>query len=63
MNYYDNFYEGLNDNRNLLYKQMDTVSSLNKLFTTLSKNKMTPHLRFRAQVPFHCPQHMQYLKV
>ena len=36
MNYYDNFYEGLNDNRNLLYKQMDTVSSLNKLFTTLS---------------------------
>lgn len=35
MNYYDNFYEGLNDNRNILYRQIDTVSSLNKLLSTL----------------------------
>ncbi len=36
MNYYDNFYEGLNDNRNHLYRQIDTVSSLNKLSSTLN---------------------------
>lgn len=36
MNYYDNFYEGLNDTRNHLYRQIDTVSSLNKLLTTLN---------------------------
>lgn len=35
MNYYDNFYEGLNDNRNFLYRQSDTVSTLNKLSSTL----------------------------
>jgi DNA-binding ferritin-like protein len=35
MNYYDNFYEGLNDTRNLLYRQIDTVSTLNKLLSTL----------------------------
>ena len=35
MNYYDNFYEGLNDNRNLLYRQIDTVSTMNKLLSTL----------------------------
>ena len=35
MNYYDNFYEGLNDNRNLLYRQIDTVSSMNKLLSTI----------------------------
>lgn len=35
MNYYDNFYEGLNDNRNMLYRQIDTVSNLNKLLSTL----------------------------
>lgn len=35
MNYYDNFYEGLNDSRNLLYRQMDTVSIMNKLLSTL----------------------------
>lgn len=39
------------------------ASRKSKPFTTLSKNKMTPHLCFRAQVPFHCPQHTQYLKV
>ena len=35
MNYYDNFYEGLNDNRNFLYRQIDTVSAMNKLLSTL----------------------------
>jgi len=35
MNYYDNFYEGLNDSRNLLYRQIDTVSTMNKLSSTL----------------------------
>ena len=35
MNYYDNFYEGLNDNRNLLYRQIDTVAALNKLLSTI----------------------------
>ena len=35
MNYYDNFYEGLNDNRNILYRQIDTVSTLNKLLSTI----------------------------
>ena len=35
MNYYDNFYEGLNDNRNLLYRQIDTVSAMNKLLSTI----------------------------
>jgi len=35
MNYYDNFYEGLNDNRNILYRQIDTVSTMNKLLSTL----------------------------
>lgn len=35
MNYYDNFYDGLNDNRNLLYRQIDTVSTMNKLLSTL----------------------------
>lgn len=35
MNYYDNFYEGLNDSRNMLYRQIDTVSTLNKLLSTL----------------------------
>ena len=35
MNYYDNFYEGLNDNRSLLYRQSDTVSIMNKLLSTL----------------------------
>lgn len=35
MSYYDNFYEGLNDNRNLLYRQIDTVSTMNKLLSTL----------------------------
>lgn len=35
MNYYDNFYEGLKDSRNLLYRQIDTVSTMNKLLSTL----------------------------
>lgn len=35
MNYYDNFYEGLSDNRNILFRQIDTVSTLNKLLSTL----------------------------
>jgi hypothetical protein len=35
MNHYDNFYEGLTDNRNLLYRQIDTVSTMNKLLSTL----------------------------
>lgn len=35
MKYYDDFYDGLKDNGNILYRQIDTVSSLNKLFSTL----------------------------
>lgn len=35
MDYYDNFYEGLTDSRNLLYRQTDTVSAMNKLLSTL----------------------------
>ena len=35
MNYYDDFYEGLNDSRNFLYRQIDTVAILNKLLSTL----------------------------
>lgn len=35
MDYYDNFYEGLTGNRNLLYRQTDTVSAMNKLLSTL----------------------------
>lgn len=35
MNHYDNFYEGLNDKRSLLYRQIDTVSTMNKLLSTL----------------------------
>ena len=35
MNYYDNFYEGLNDSRKLLYRQIDTVSIMNKLLSTI----------------------------
>lgn len=35
MNAYDNFYEGLNDKRNILYRQMDTVSMMNRLLSTL----------------------------
>lgn len=35
MSYYDNFYDGLQDNRNMLYRQIDTVSTLNKLLSTL----------------------------
>lgn len=31
----DDFYDGLKDSRNYLYKQIDTVALLNKLFTTL----------------------------
>ena len=35
MSQYDNFYEGLNDNRNMLYRQIDTVSIMNKLLSTI----------------------------
>lgn len=35
MNYYDDFYEGLNDTRSILYRQIDTVAVLNKLLATL----------------------------
>lgn len=35
MNAYDSFYEGLNDKRNILYRQMDTVSMMNRLLSTL----------------------------
>lgn len=35
MNNYTDFYDGLNDKRNILYRQMDTVSSLNRLLSTL----------------------------
>ena len=35
MNYYENFYEGLNDSRSLMYRQTDTVSAMNKLLSTM----------------------------
>jgi len=35
MNYYDDFYDGLNDTRSVLYRQIDTVAILNKLLSTL----------------------------
>ena len=35
MNCYDNFYDGLSDTRNLLYRQIDTVAAMNKLLSTL----------------------------
>lgn len=35
MNYNKEFYEGLNDNRSTLYRQMDTVVTLNKLLSTI----------------------------
>jgi len=35
MNYYDDFYEGLNDTRSILYRQIDTVATLNKLLSTV----------------------------
>ena len=35
MNYYDDFYEGLNDTRSILYKQIDSVATLNKLLSTI----------------------------
>lgn len=35
MDYYDNFYDGLTDSRNLLYRQTDTASTMNKLLSTL----------------------------
>lgn len=35
MNYYDDFYDGLNDTRSLLYRQIDTVATLNKLLSTI----------------------------
>lgn len=35
MEYYDDFYDGLKDNRNILYRQIDTVAILNKLLATI----------------------------
>lgn len=36
MDYYNNdFYDGLNDTRSFLYRQIDTVANLNKLLTTI----------------------------
>ena len=35
MSFYNDFYDGLNDSRNNLYREIDTVSNLNKLFSTL----------------------------
>lgn len=35
MEYYDDFYDGLKDTRNMLYRQIDTVAILNKLSSTL----------------------------
>ena len=36
MNYYDDFYDGLNDTRSILYRQIDTVATLNKLLSTIN---------------------------
>ena len=35
MQYYDDFYDGLKETRNILYRQIDTVAALNKLLSTL----------------------------
>lgn len=39
MQYYDDFYDGLKETRNILYRQIDTVSTLNKLLSTLYSEK------------------------
>ena len=35
MQYYDDFYDGLKETRNILYRQIDTVAALNKLLSTI----------------------------
>lgn len=35
MEYYDDFYDGLKENRSILYRQIDTVAILNKLLATI----------------------------
>lgn len=39
MQYYDDFYDGLKETRNILYRQIDTVATLNKLLSTLYSEK------------------------
>ena len=37
MSFYNDFYDGLNDSRNNLYREIDTVSNLNKLLLIFFK--------------------------